>query len=75
MRYRMRNTIAEHRRKSGMTQAKLAERVGKARSTIAMYESGAHDIPMSVLCEIARTLKVSIGRLVMTEDLPVNAAG
>jgi transcriptional regulator with XRE-family HTH domain len=60
--------IQEIRERRGLTQQQLAARVGKKRSTIAMYEGGRIDIPMRVLCRIAHILKVPVGQLIQPND-------
>jgi transcriptional regulator with XRE-family HTH domain len=56
--------IREIRARRGLTQQRLADFVGKKRSTIAMYEGGRIDIPVRVLCRIAQILKVPVGKLI-----------
>jgi transcriptional regulator with XRE-family HTH domain len=55
--------IRRYRLLRQLTQAELAARVGKRRVTITRYELGSVDIPVSVLGEIAKALKVPIGKL------------
>jgi DNA-binding XRE family transcriptional regulator len=59
--------IREIRERRGLTQQQLADRVGKKRSTIAMYEGGRIDIPVRVLCRIAHILKVPVGQLIQPD--------
>jgi transcriptional regulator with XRE-family HTH domain len=54
--------IRKYRLKRKLTQAELAARVGKRRVTITRYELGSVDIPVSVLGEIAKALKISVHR-------------
>jgi transcriptional regulator with XRE-family HTH domain len=55
--------IRKYRLQRHLTQAELAARVGKRRVTITRYELGSVDIPVSVLGEIAKALKVPVGTL------------
>jgi transcriptional regulator with XRE-family HTH domain len=59
--------IQKIRERRGLTQQQLADRVGKKRSTIAMYEGGRIDIPARVLCRIAQILKVPVGTLIQPD--------
>ena len=51
--------IVKIRKKLGMTQAELAEKVGVGQTTMCAYENGGIDIRLSVLEEIAIILGVS----------------
>jgi transcriptional regulator with XRE-family HTH domain len=55
--------IRKYRLQRQLTQAELAARVGKRRVTITRYELGSVDIPVSVLGEIAKALKVPVRKL------------
>ena len=55
--------IRKYRLQRQWTQAELAARVGKRRVTITRYELGSVDIPVSVLGEIAKALKVPVRKL------------
>jgi transcriptional regulator with XRE-family HTH domain len=55
--------IRKYRLQRQLTQAELAACVGKKRVTITRYELGGVDIPVSVLGEIAKTLKVPVSKL------------
>ena len=59
--------IQKIRERRGLTQQQLADRVGKKRSTIAMYEGGRIDIPVRVLCRIAHILMVPVGQLIQPD--------
>ena len=56
-------TIKEARIRAGMTQAELAERIGRTKSSVQKYEDGQTVIPISVLKLIAETLGVSLAEL------------
>lgn len=56
--------IREVRTIRSMTQFDLGLVIGKDRSVVAKYEAGDIDIPITVLNDIARALKVKVGDLV-----------
>ena len=58
----MRELIRILRKQQGLSQEQLAQRIGKARSTVAMYELGVNIVPIPVLYAIARALDVPITR-------------
>jgi len=55
--------IAELRRKSGLTQEKLAELVGVDRSYIGYVERGQRNPSMGVVYRIAKVIGVSLAEL------------
>lgn len=57
------SNIRAIREKRG-TQQDLANTINKDRSVIARYERGEVDIPVTVLFDIAKALKVSAAKLV-----------
>ena len=56
--------IFECRKQRNITQEQLAQQLGKSVKSVQRYESGAVDIPVSILEEIAAALDVSINYLV-----------
>lgn len=66
--------IRKHRQRRGFTQERLAALVGKNRVTITKYELGQIDIPLSVLQQIAKGLKVPL-RTLLASDPETVAAG
>ena len=56
--------IFECRKQRGLTQEQLAHKLGKSVNSVQRYESGAVDIPVSILAEIAAALDVSINYLI-----------
>ena len=52
--------IKELRQKQNMTQKDLAKIIGKTESSVQKYERGVAEVPLSVLCDIANALHVSI---------------
>lgn len=56
--------ITECRKRVGVTQTELAEKLGKSLRTVQKYESGEIDMPLSILSSIAETLKAPLNYLV-----------
>lgn len=54
------NNVKKYRKENGISQQKLAELIGKSKSSIEKYESGKTNIPMDVLKNIAAALGVEI---------------
>ena len=52
--------IRKYRNLAGVTQKQLAEKIGKAESSIQKYEAGKVEIPFNVLGNIAKSLDVEI---------------
>ena len=57
------NTIRELRVHRGMSQAELAERIGKKRSAVGNYESGAREPDLNTLRALAGALNVPVAAL------------
>lgn len=55
-RYAVINEMIRARRRSGLTQAELAERMGKKREAITRLESGENDPRFTTLAEAARAM-------------------
>lgn len=51
--------ISDLRKKRNMTQADLAEAIGKSTSTVAMWETGQRDPGTEAIAQLARLFKVS----------------
>ena len=64
----MKPVIRKYRRQKGWTQQVLAEAIGRSRSVVAEYESGATSVPQPILWKIARCLDVQVD--VLFEDEP-----
>jgi transcriptional regulator with XRE-family HTH domain len=58
------NRIAEFRRKKGMTQGNLAERIGKDQSSISKVERSVEIASVAYLRSIAEALDVQPGDLI-----------
>jgi putative transcriptional regulator len=52
----MENTIAEHRKRQGMTQQQLADAVAAARQTIIALEQGRYNPSLLLAFRITRAL-------------------
>lgn len=63
------NLIGARREAKGWTQDDLAEKVGKAQSTINRYENEGIDIPESALTSIAKALGCTVDELFKESDL------
>lgn len=48
------------RRESGLTQKEVAERLGISRNTLAAYESGKTEIPLSVFIYLSEIYKCNV---------------
>ncbi|MFJ6615473.1 helix-turn-helix domain-containing protein [Streptomyces sp. NPDC091289] len=62
--------IAYYRRKAGLSQDQLADRIGMERRTIQRYEAGSRDPRYTDLLLIADALNVPLADLVRREDPP-----
>jgi len=58
--------IKKSRLDLGMNQIELANAVGLGRTTITNIEVGRHQVPLSVLYKIARTLNIEIHSILPT---------
>lgn len=58
------NNVKKYRKENGISQQKLAELIGKSKSSIEKYESGKTNIPMDVLKNIAAALGVTVQELI-----------
>lgn len=56
--------IKHFRKKNGLTQDQLAERIGVTQPAIAHYESNRHTPPLKVLKKLSRELEININLLV-----------
>ncbi len=55
--------VAQRRQEVGLTQVQLADALGTAQQTLAAYEVGRNRIPVSLLPDLARTLRTDINTL------------
>jgi transcriptional regulator with XRE-family HTH domain len=56
--------LIERRKAAGMTQAQLADRLGKSQSFIARLESGQRRVYVVELVKLAEVLGVEAGKVV-----------
>lgn len=70
----MKPVIRKYRRQRGLTQKDLANAIGRSRSIVAEYESGATSVPQPILWKIARCLEVTVDML-FEDDVTVNGNG
>ncbi|KIL74755.1 helix-turn-helix transcriptional regulator [Bacillus badius] len=63
----MENKIKEYREKSGLSQGKLAEKCNVSRQTINAIENNKYDPSLQLAFDIARTLKVTMEELFISE--------
>jgi transcriptional regulator with XRE-family HTH domain len=61
------------RQRSGLTQAKLAEKVGVSTHHIAMMEIARHNPTLELVERIAKTLDIEIYELFIIKPSPENA--
>jgi transcriptional regulator with XRE-family HTH domain len=71
----MKLAIKHWRECRNMTQQTLADKIGKARSMIAEYESGTVSVSSDVLYALAQALEVSVNDLYATVDDPLEQGG
>lgn len=64
----MPNRIKEFRARFKINQARLAEKIGVSQQTIARWESGKSDVPMSSLRKIAAAYGISVSDLIYLDD-------
>jgi len=55
------------RKRRGLTQKELGERVGLTREAVASYEAGRSHLMATTLVDMASTLRVSVGDILGTE--------
>ena len=56
--------LIEHRKDAGLTQAQLADRLGKSRSFITRLESGQRRVYVVELLQLAEVLEFDAGKVV-----------
>lgn len=62
------NTIKQLRKKAGLTQLELAERIGTSQAAIAQYEKGLKAPELSKLPSIAKAFSVTVSELFTEEQ-------
>ncbi len=64
------NVVRAARRRAGLTQAELADRVGVARQTIVAVEAGDYAPSVFLALDVARVLGTSVAALFAPDDTP-----
>lgn len=67
------NRVRDLRQTSGWTQMQLGEKIGAARSTIAMYESEDRQLDPPTICAICDLFNVTADYLLCRSDNPLPA--
>ena len=62
--------IAENRKKKGLTQEQLGERLGVSNKTISRWENGNYMPDLSLLEPLSRELGISLNELIAGEEIP-----
>jgi len=62
------NRIAELRRKLGLTQAKLGEKIGVSQQTISKYENADENISGDILITLSKLFKVPVDFILKKEE-------
>lgn len=57
---RLRSRLVEARRRAGLTQAELAERIARPQSYVSKYERGERRLDLVELLEVAEVLKIDV---------------
>lgn len=65
---RLQRLLRESRVAAGLTQTKLAKKLGQPQSFVSKYESGERRLDLVELRDICRALKVSLTRFVEKFD-------
>ena len=63
--------IAEKRKKLGMTQKQLAEKLGKSDQSVSIWERGICLPDVSVYLELCEILGISLNEFLAGEDIEV----
>ena len=61
--------IYQFRRKSGLSQEQLAEKVGVSRQAISKWESGASTPELEKLLELSKCFNITLDELVKEETV------
>lgn len=62
------NNLQEMRKRAGLTQKQLADKLGVTQQTIWYYESGNRDMKSAVIVDICRALGCSVSELLGIQD-------
>jgi transcriptional regulator with XRE-family HTH domain len=64
--------LSELRNKKNLTQEDVADMLGVARTTYAMYEQGKREMDYEALLKLANYYKVSLDYLFDRSDIPIH---
>lgn len=64
--------IKEFRKKQGLTQQELADKLNVTKSTICRYENNERDIKITTLKQIAKALNIPVTKLVPIDNKVAN---
>ncbi|WP_275431617.1 helix-turn-helix transcriptional regulator [Salinicoccus roseus] len=64
----MKNNVAEHRKKMGYSQDRLAEKLGVSRQTIISIEKGRYNPSLPLAMILAELFKVRVEQIFLLED-------
>jgi UDP-N-acetylglucosamine 1-carboxyvinyltransferase len=62
------------RKRRGLTQKELGEKIGLTREAVASYEAGRANLIITTLLDIAAVLRVTVGEILVTEHRTVEPA-
>ncbi|HDX9638408.1 hypothetical protein BACERE00185_03553 [Bacillus mobilis] len=71
----MENKMVEYRKKFGLSQEKLAEKLGVSRQTIISIEKGKYDPSLPLAFEIAKTFQTTIEHVFIYEGKEEGESG
>lgn len=71
---RFNDNLKRTRLKRGLSQKEVAEKIGVAKSTYSLYESGNREPNVETIKKISEILDVSADTLLGLEDAPVTIA-
>ncbi|WP_312099263.1 helix-turn-helix transcriptional regulator [Niallia sp.] len=64
----MKNKLSEHRKKFGLSQDKLAEKLGVSRQTIISIEKGRYNPSLPLAMIIAKIFQTSVEDIFILEE-------
>ncbi|MCG7332838.1 helix-turn-helix transcriptional regulator [Salinicoccus roseus] len=64
----LKNNVAEHRKKMGYSQDRLAEKLGVSRQTIISIEKGRYNPSLPLAMILAELFKVRVEQIFLLED-------
>lgn len=66
---RFRHLLTEARKQAGITQAELAEKLGRPQSFVSKYERGERRLDVVEFLEVARVIAISPGEFLKQLDM------